>query len=314
MILPRFSYKKAWNVAEAVALCEGRAGAVSYLAGGTDLMPLAKQRLVLPELMVDLKGVEELKAIRVSDGLLVIGANVTLFDLKNHPVVKDRLTGLAQSLEATSCETLQMRGTIGGNILQNTRCLFYNKSAEWRAAKGSCLKTGGTRCNAVPGGKVCFANYCSDNAPSLIVLGAEARFVGPGGERRTPVEKLFTGNGVTPHAVEPGEVLTEVSIPLDKAKSAYEKLRVRDSMDYPLVGVAVALKEDGGRVCLTGIGPTPLAYTLDSLAAAAIEDVAGKAYSDAKPVANTVLTAAYRKKMAAVLVRRAVENALKEEK
>ncbi len=150
MILPKFEYKKAQSVAEAIALYKEQTGKAQYLAGGTDLIPLVKLRLSTPKAVIDLKGIEELKAISRRDGWLAIGANVTLFDLKNDPLIKKYFPALYESLDATSCETLQMRGTIGGNILQDTRCLQYNQSLEWRTARGFCFKMGGKACNVVP--------------------------------------------------------------------------------------------------------------------------------------------------------------------
>jgi 4-hydroxybenzoyl-CoA reductase subunit beta len=311
-ILPRFSYKLAQSVEEAIGLSEEYNGKVHYLAGGTDLIPLVKLRLASPELVVDLKGIEELKGIHHHDGRLSIGANVTLFDLKNEPLVKEYFNGLRESLDATSCETLQMRGTIGGNILQNTRCLFYNKSLEWRTARGFCLKMAGKTCNAVPNGQVCLSNYCSDNAVSLIALSAEAKLIGPDGERTVKFEHIFSGNGVAPFTIKRGEILTQILVPLEKSRSVYEKLRVRDSMDYPLVGVAVSLKGAGGRVCIAGVGPAPLVYDLKGTGADDLEEVAHVAYGHAKTISNAVLCPAYRKKMVGVLVKRAVRRALQE--
>lgn len=312
MILPKFTYAKPKSIDESIELYKRYDGRVCYLAGGTDVIPLAKQRLVAPDVVIDLKNIEELKTIEKNDNWLTIGANVTLFDLKKYPLTREFFKGLYESLDETSCETLQMRGTIGGNILQNTRCLFYNKSIEWRTARGFCFKMGGTLCNAVPNGNVCFSNYCSDNALSLITLSTELEFVGLKGKRRVAIENIFSGNGVKPFNLEPGEILTRICIPLEKNRGAYEKLRVRGSIDYPLISVAVALKGDGGKVSIGGVGPAPLSYHLNNTEEGSIEELAQTAYSDVKTVANTVLTPSYRKRMARVLVRRVIKRALQE--
>jgi 4-hydroxybenzoyl-CoA reductase subunit beta len=315
MILPKFEYKKAKSVAEAVALYNSQKGRARYLAGGTDLIPLIKLRLSAPTAVIDLKDIEELKAVsRKNDGWLAVGANVTLFALKNDPVVREYFPALYESLNATSCETLQMRGTIGGNILQDTRCLLYNQSLEWRKAKGFCWKMGGGTCNVVPNAKACFSNYCSDNTPSLITLSAQLKFVGPKGERTTELEKIFSGDGRRPFTAEPGEILTEILIPLKKTKGAYEKLRVRDSMDYPLAGVAVSAKGSAARACVGGIGLTPRVYDLNNMNEDTIKEAADRMYADAKPVSNTVLSAMYRKKMAGALFKKAIKRALQEGK
>jgi 4-hydroxybenzoyl-CoA reductase subunit beta len=314
MILPKFDYKKAEDVASAIALYEGCKGQARYLAGGTDLVPLVKLRLSTPAAIIDLKGIPQLKTISRQGGRLLIGANVTLFELKNHAMVKEYFPALYESLDATSCETLQMRGTIGGNILQNTRCLLYNKSLEWRTARGFCYKMGGETCNVVPNAAACFSNYCSDNALSLISLSAGVKIAGPQGERKTRLEKIFSKDGRAPFKLKPGEILTEIQVPLKRSTGAYEKLRVRNAIDYPLLGVAVSMKDGKGRVCVGGIGPAPLVYDLKDVSAAALKEVAQKARQEARPVSNTTLSPNYRKKMVNVLTQRAIKRALKEGK
>ena len=308
MILPKFEYKRAQSIAEAIDFYTRYDGQARYLAGGTDLVPLLKLRLSTPAAIVDLKPIQALKTLSPGDGWLVVGANVSLFDLKSDPLVKEYFPALSESLEATSCETLQMRGTLGGNILQDTRCLLYNQSLEWRTARGFCWKMGGPACNVVPNTPACFSNYCSDNAPALITLSAQAILAGPGGERTVKLEKIFSGDGRKPLALEPGEILTQIRLPLEKTKGTYEKLRVRDSMDYPLVGVAVSMKGSSARVCVGGVGLSPRVYRLKDINESRIKDTADQAQAEAKPVLNATLSPSYRKKMVGVLVRRAIKK------
>ncbi len=308
MILPKSEYKRAQSIAEAIDFYAHFNGQACYLAGGTDLIPLLKLRLSTPAALIDLKHIRELKTLSRGNGWLVIGANVTLFDLKSDPEIKAYFPALFESLEATSCETLQMRGTLGGNILQETRCLLYNKSLEWRTARGFCWKMGGPTCNVIPNAQDCFSNYCSDNAPSLITLSAQVKLAGPRGERTVKLEKIFSGNGRKPLAIEPGEILTQIRLPWEKTKGTYEKLRVRDSMDYPLVGVAVSMRGSSVRVCVGGIGLSPRVYSLKNIDESSIKDTAAQAVADAKPVLNATLSAVYRKKMVGVLFKRAIKK------
>ncbi|MHB8110662.1 MAG: FAD binding domain-containing protein [Syntrophorhabdaceae bacterium] len=311
MILPNFEYKKPKTVAEAIAFYKGQKGNARYLAGGTDLVPLMKQRLSAPKAVIDLKDIDELKTIVRKDKWLEIGANVTLFDLKKDPLIKENLPALYESLDATSCETLQMRGTIGGNILQDTRCLEHNQSLEWRTARGFCLRSGGKECNVVKGAKICFANYCSDNAPSLITLQAQVRLEGPDGDRTVNLADFFTGDALKPFSLEAGEILTAIRIPFKKTKGAYEKLRVRESMDYPLVGVAISANGTSARICVGAVGVAPKIYEVKNVAIeAAAREVGEKAMADAHPVANSLVSPAYRKKMVGVLVKRAIKRAI----
>jgi 4-hydroxybenzoyl-CoA reductase subunit beta len=312
MILPKLAYKKAKDLEDAIHLFQKYDKNSLYLAGGTDLIPQLKLRLHTPMALIDLKGVADLKGIDVQESWLSIGANTTLFDLKNDPVVKEYFPALFQSLDATSCETLQMRGTIGGNILQNTRCLFYNKSLEWRKAKGFCFKMGGETCNAVPGTRACFAYYCSDNVPPLFTLSAEIILSGVGGERKINLSEIFSRDSKKPFRIMPGEILTRILIPLKKSKGAFEKIRVRGSIDYPLVNAAVSVKNGKGKVSIGGVGPVPFVYNLDNLDTHAMEELADRVYSDSRPVANTTLSASYRKRMSKVLAKRIVANVLQE--
>lgn len=308
MILPRFEYKRARTIDEALELYSQYKGEAFYLAGGTDLVPLLKHRLFNPKVVIDIKDIKELKAMAKKGGNLLVGPNVTLYELKENPEIRKNLPCLFQSLDATSCETLQMRGTIGGNILQNTRCLQYNKSLEWRTARGFCYKMGGKTCNVVPNARSCFSNYCGDNAPGLMTVDAKVRLAGPEGERTIKLEKLFSGDGKAPFTIKPGEILKEIVIPIKETKGAYEKLTVRGSIDYPLVGVAVSVKGSTAKIGVTGIGPIPRLYELKEVNEKAINSIADKAYEDAKPVINAVLTPAYRKKMVGVLIKRAFKR------
>jgi 4-hydroxybenzoyl-CoA reductase subunit beta len=312
MILPKLAYKRAKSLEEAIHLFQKYDEKAFYLAGGTDMVPQLKLRLHKPTALIDLKNIGDLKGTDVHEGWLSIGANTTLFALKNDPVVREYFPALSESLDATSCETLQMRGTIGGNILQNTRCLFYNKSLEWRKAKGFCLKLGGETCNVAPNSRACFANYCSDNVPSLLTLSAEVTFNGIGGKRRMSLAEIFSGDSRTPFRITPDEILTRILIPLRKTKGAYEKIRVRDSIDYPLVNAAISVEDGRGKLSIGAVGPVPFVYNLKNMKENTVEEITDRVYSDSKPVANTTLPASYRKRMSRVLAKRVVAKVLQE--
>jgi len=306
MILPKFEYRKAHTVEEALALYNFYDGRAVYLAGGTDLVPRLKLRLQKPVAVIDLKGIEELRGLTEEREWVRVGSLMSLYDLKEAEPVREFYPTLREALDATSCETLQMRGTVGGNILQEARCLFYNQSEFWRRAKGFCLKMGGERCNAT-GGSECLANYMGDLAPALLSLGAKVRLVGPEGERELGLEGLFTGRGERPLGVKPSEVLTEVLIPKVKVKGGYEKLRLRGAIDYPLVGVALSLWDGRGRLSVGAIGPRP---SLKEFAAEEVQGAVEGASEGLRAVANTVLDPLYRRQMAVVLSRRLVKRVL----
>lgn len=307
MILPKFEYRKARTVEEALALWSFYDGRALYLAGGTDLVPRLKLRLQKPVAVIDLKGVEALQGVTEEREWIRVGSLTTLYELKESEPVREFYPALREALEATSCETLQIRGTIGGNLLQEVRCLFYNQSEFWRRAKGFCLKVGGERCNAT-GGSQCVGNYMSDSAPALLSLGAELRLVGPQGERKLGLDELYTGRGEDPLALGPGEILVEVLIPKVKTRGGYEKLRLRGSIDYPLVGVALSVQDGQGRLSVGAVGPRP---TVKGFRLEEALTAAEKASEGLKAVGNTVLDPLYRREMAVVLSRRLVHRVVK---
>ena len=223
--------------------------------------------------------------------------------------IRDReyFPALREALEATSCETLQMRGTVGGNLLQDTRCLFYNQSEFWRRAKGPCVKTGGDSCHVTGSGR-CLSNYASDLAPSLLTLGASLRLIGPEGEREITLEELFSGDGAKPFNLKPGEILCEILLPKRVTKGGYEKLRLRGSIDYPLLGVALSMADGKGRLSVGAVGPKPTVWDFES---EGIDLVAEKAPQGLQAIGNTVLDPSYRRNMAEVFSRRLIQRVLK---
>lgn len=314
MMLPRIAYRKASSIEQALALHTEFSGNALYLSGGTDLVPRVKLRLAKAEALIDLKGIEELHTVEQADEWIRIGAMARIHDLMEHPLVTEYAPALQASLKATSCETLQMRGTIGGNLLQNTRCLFYNQSEFWRKSKGFCLKLGGEQCNAVPGATVCLANYTSDNAPALLTLKAEVTVAGPEGQRQLPLADLYTGKGGKPFSLNPGEILTHILIPKQKTSGGYEKLRLRGAVDYPLLGVALSSVNGHSRFGIGAVGPKPYVFNTDSLNDMGLEDVVSRARAAVRPAPNTVVESAYRRDMISVFVQRLAKKITQETK
>lgn len=312
MLLPRFDFRKARKIEEALELFEKSRGKAAYLAGGTDLVPRLKMRLTQPSLVIDLKGIDEMEGIKREDGYVSIGANVTIFELRQDSLVKEKFPALLRAASLTSCETLQMRGTIGGNILQDTRCLFFNKSLEWRKAKGLCFKAGGEYCHAVRGKNVCFSNYQSDLAPALLSLDAQLVLFSKSGERRIKLSEIYTDDGKNPHPLEEGEILIRILIKDEKRKGNFEKIRIRGSIDYPLVNGAVSQNKEETLIVIGAIGPKPKIFKVEGFDERSIEELVDRVYKELKPVENTVVRAEYRRRMGSFIVKRFFEM-LKEE-
>lgn len=311
MILPKLDYKRVRNVKEAIEVFEKYKGRAVYLAGGTDLIPRIKLRLKTPLLVIDLKPIDEMKGIRKKNGIVSIGANTTIFELRNNQIIKENYPALYEAACLTSCETLQMRGTIGGNLLQDTRCLFYNKSLQWRKAKGFCYKMGGGVCHATQGKNVCFANYSSDLSPALISINARLVIVGRDGEKKYDISEILTGKSEAPFNLEEGEVIKEIEVPDEKRPGAFEKLRIRGSIDYPLINGAFSINSKTGILSIGAVGAKPLVYRLESLDEDYINKILEKVYQDLKPVGNTVVSPLYRKRMGEVVARRTIDRVKK---
>src|SRR4030081_2128175 len=187
------------------------------LGGGTDLVVNIRRGIVAPDVLIDVTHVAELRTLRADADALEIGASVTLTELSVHPDVIAHYPVVAQAAACIAGPTHRNMGTVGGNLCLDTRCLFYNQSEWWRSANNHCLKTTGDVCHVAPKSRgVCFATFSGDLAPALMTLGAEG---GPGAPARARA--------------------------LPGRRPAYDKIRTRRSIEYPVAGVAVALRREG---------------------------------------------------------------------
>ena len=213
MRLPPFTYLSPVTVGDAVKLMGDHGPAAMLVAGGTDLYPNMKRRQFEPRVLVGLRAIPGLGAIRGgAAGGLVVGATATLAQVARHPEVVGRYPALARAAGVVSTPQLRNAGTLGGNLCVDTRCNYYNQSYEWRRAIGFCLKRDGDVCLVAPGSPRCWAVASSDTAPVLWALGAEVTLAGPGGERRVPVAGLYEDDGIRFLRKAPVEVLTEIEI------------------------------------------------------------------------------------------------------
>ncbi|MCL4767204.1 MAG: 4-hydroxybenzoyl-CoA reductase subunit beta [Hyphomicrobiaceae bacterium] len=312
--MPDFVLLRPGSLDEAVADLERHAGS-RFIAGGTDLIANLRRGLVESEVLVDITGVPELSRLQLGPDGLVIGAAVTLARLAAHVEIGRRYPAVAQAAEAVAGPGHRTAATVGGNLCLDTRCLYYNQSHWWRQANSFCLKYKGDTCHVAPQGARCRAAFAGDLAPALIVHGAEVEIAGPGGRRRIALEELYRNDGAAHLTLEPGELLVAVHLPAADVLSAYAKVRVRGSIDFPLAGVAMGLAPDGGgharlRVAITGTdsGPIllscldePWAVPPDSASLARLDKLVQKQVS---PMRTTTASSHYRRLAAAALARR----------
>jgi 4-hydroxybenzoyl-CoA reductase subunit beta len=315
--MPNFHLHRPKAIEEAVKLM-AESGAASYLAGGTDLVVNIRRGIVAPEHLIDLTDIDGLDAISEDGDGLHLGAAVTLSELGADKTAGKKYAAVAEAARAIAGSTHQHYGTVGGNLCLDTRCIFYNQSEWWRGANDYCLKNRGDTCHVAPGGEQCFAAFSGDLAPALMVFGAEIDLLGPDGARRIKLADLYKNDGRDHLALKPGELLREVHLPKSTAgaPSAYEKVRVRGSIDFPLAGAAVRLETTkGGKVksltiALTGVNPYPqLIDGCDEFTGKALDEEALDALRDrvrgqAKPMRTTTVAPWYRRRVAGALARR----------
>jgi 4-hydroxybenzoyl-CoA reductase subunit beta len=319
--LPPFRYVAPRTAREAARLLAGEGAEAMPVAGGTDLYPNMKRRQFTPKVLVGLAGVEGLRGIG-ANGALTLGAMTTLTEVASHPAVIARWPAVARAAGLVSSPPLRNAGTIGGNLCVDTRCNYYNQTEAWRASIGYCMKKDGHICLVAPGSEICWALSSSDTAPVMMALEAEVDLVGAEGERRIPVAALYGPDGIRYLAKRPDEVLTRIHVP-DRAGwgMTYRKLRRRGSIDFPVLGVAAAVKRGAGglveeaRIVLGAVHVAPVPATDAQeflrgrkLDPETIEMAAGIAYKPAKPLDNADLSYAWRKRMARIEVTRALRE------
>lgn len=327
MKLPRFERAAPRSIAAASRLLAAKAGEAHVLAGGTDLLVALGNRQKRAGLVVDLFGIPSLDRLDYSAaGGLAIGALVSLRRLAADPRVTRGYPALAQAALAMGTVQLQAMGTVAGNLCQDTCCMYFNRSEPVRASLSPCHKLGGELCHVVDGSGDCWATYSGDLAPALLVLGARVMIGDADGERAVPLADLFSRDGRRPHTLRPGQIVTRILVPpaAPRSGSVYLKLRQRQSLDYPLLGVAarVTLGPDDGvctqaAVALTAVDRAPVvveeAGRLEGRLAsdALMAEVAQAAYRRAQPVKNVCgLAVRYRRHMVKPYVTSALQQAV----
>lgn len=232
------------------------------LAGGTDLVPLMKLGLKALLPLLSLSKIPSLRNITVQQDSLTIGSCTSLTDVAQHDAIRAYFPALAQASLAVGTPQLRNRGTLGGNLLQDRRCLYFNQSAAWRSSFEPCYKTGGYTCYQIANSRECAAFYYSDTATALLALGATATILRGGGILYIPLEELIqrhvsVNGGVCAHDF----ILTELKIPFNrsgKCVSSFMKIAPRASFDFPLLNLGIGRVFDSVRLYAGAWGRFPL--------------------------------------------------------
>ena len=292
---------------------------VMLVAGGTDLFPNMKRRQFTPQILVSLGRIRGAHEISNGSGLR-IAAGATLTEVASHPTVVAKYPALAQAARAISTPQLRNMGTIGGNLCLDTRCNWYDQSLFWRTAEGFCMKTHPeVVCRVAPSSPRCLAVASADTVPALIALGATVSVENAGGRRDLDLADLYREDGIRYLAIGRDDVVVSVTLP-DAAgwRSTYVKLRDRNSFDFPIAGVAAAVRLDGmavtdARIAITGVGSRPLTIDAKALVGTRLEDDAIATAADAvfkgsRPMDNTSGTISQRKRAARVFTERVLRS------
>ncbi|MEP6642916.1 MAG: FAD binding domain-containing protein [Acidobacteriaceae bacterium] len=321
MSLPQFRLLRPRTLDEAVGMLAEHGNNIRVLAGGTDLIPSMRQRLFEPGYILDLGHLKDLRGIKIPpDDSLEIGAFTSLTEIEHSQIVKKRYPVLSEAAATVASPLLRNMGTLGGNICLDTRCLWYNQSLTWRKGCGFCIKKDGNLCHVAPGGTKCWAAFSADTPPALLCLNTEIEIASAAGVRRMPLLEFYTGEGDAYRVLKLGEIVTRIILPASSAgwRGVYRKLRVRGSIDYPLAGVAVALKPFNGhfteaQVALTAVNPAPVLVKRagEMLVGKPIDDALAEQVGDlaartAKPLTTSALTPEYRREMIRVFTKRAI--------
>ena len=324
---PPFTYQSPTDLREACDLLSFGGEGARIVAGGTDLLVRIKQGLSTPHILIDVKNIAELKVLSfTSDRGLMLGSGLLLRRIETDPLIAEMCPALALTASKVASYPIRWMGTLGGNLCQETMCWYYNQSSLWRHSQPECFKSGGAECTLVHQPEVCYSVYRGDLAVVLMALDAEVTLVSQKGERIVPLASLFQGKGEAPLAITPDEILTSILIPNPalNRQASYQKLSFRSAVDYPLASAAVSMEEAGpknlnpstARVTLGAMGPAPVRCVEAEKVLADFwgqEQMWKKLTASLKPYTHPVHNLShgwpgYRREMAAVMVRRAVEE------
>ncbi|MCX5807940.1 MAG: FAD binding domain-containing protein [Proteobacteria bacterium] len=327
MRLPPFEVLEPATLKNALSMLEKHKGKVKVIAGGIEIVGLMKLGLSAPPYILSLRKIKNLQGIKKNEGQVIIRSNTTLREIIESSLINDLFKGISQAANLVAAPPIQNRATIGGNILQNSRCMYHNQSELFRNGLKPCYKTGGDMCRAVKGGNRCFSVYQSDMAPALISFNAKARLEKTGSSRTILISDLFTGKGENPISIGENELLTDIIIPIPKGQysSAYEKLRIRKSLEYPLMSSAVFMSGNKNGeiidacIVLGAAGSYPKIIDRASKVLKEkkpsdkdIEEASRAALQQVEVADNLPVPASYRRKMAIIYTKRAIQKALKD--
>lgn len=321
MHLPEFDYVRPQSLAEGLKLLSEAGGRAALIAGGTDLLPGLRQRLVSPAVLISIRQLPELQGVDFRpDGAIRIGAASTLTLLAEHPILLNHLPALAAAARSVGSRHVRNMATLGGNLALPTRCWYTNQSESWRAARPPCFKTNGDVCYVIRSARECFALQSADTVPALIALDACATIASAAGGREVPLGEFFRKDGLKPTVIGTGEIITAVTVPRAQCRSIFIKVAQRTGLDYGLGSIGAAVtgtnrRVSAARLVIGSIGAWPIRLRHSEqiliergLGDEAIEAAAETARQDLDEVTNLFSPSGYKRRLVRGMVRRALRE------
>jgi 4-hydroxybenzoyl-CoA reductase subunit beta len=301
-------YLQPHSIREALAMIDGLEKDFRFLAGGTDVLVNRFQGNETSSCLVDLSSINELKQVKRAGDYLSIGSLVKLNDLKNHREITDEFPVLIEAANAVGSPLIRKSATIGGNILCENRCIFYNQSEWWRDAVGFCLKCEGNICIATGSKKHCYSEFVSDTAPALISMDAFIEIIDKEGERRIKLEDIYTGEGVHPRNLDKNTIIKSILLPLDQHfHSVFNKLRQRESMDFTSLTTVVTIHKNGKlKIVLGAVDPRPV--VVEGTSESDRKELIKLALKRSRAIDNEMFSRNYRREMIRVFLGRSFEE------
>ena len=301
-------YLKPVSVHEAITTSKVCGDDFRYIAGATDVMVNRRQGNEESFCLIDLCGIDELKQVTVKENYLSIGSLVRLDDLKKHAAIVKEFPVLIEAAETVGSPLIRKSATLGGNVLCENRCIYYNQSEWWRDAVGYCLKCEGNICIATGSKKLCYSEFVSDTAPALISMDAEIEIADHEGERTLKLEDIYTGDGVCPRNLKKSAVIKSILLPLQREfHSSFHKLRQRQSLDFTSLTVAVSIDKNGKlKSVLGGVDPKPV--VVEGNSDSNLEEIIKLALKGSRAIDNEMFSRNYRRSMISVFLKRSFEK------
>lgn len=297
MITAEKIYLQPKTISEALGYASEHANDFKYIAGGTDVWANDFQGNNISECLIDITGIDDLNKVEETGEYLKIGALVKLSELKNYDLVKQNFPVLIEAADSVGTPLIRNSATIGGNLLCENRCIYFNQSEWWRQSVGYCLKCSGEVCIVTGTDKACYSEFVSDTAPALISLDASLKIIDTNQEKTIKLEDIYTGDGVKPIYLDKKTIVKSILIPLNRGfRSVFKKIRSRESLEFTSLTAAVSVdKTNNIKIAMSGVDPKPVVVT--GTTNSNKNELIKIALSKSRSVDNEMLSRKYRRKM-----------------